>query len=93
MRFLSVDRRIALIEQRWGISVGKHILTDCYKRNGVTHRQAKVGTRLSIAKERALLTERIAFARKLLRWMQTNTPLIFFDETTFQIWVKPGKTW
>ena len=46
------------------------------------------------AYERRIELERIAFARKLdTLQRQHNDQLLFMDQTTFQIWPKPSKTW
>ena len=94
MRFLSLARRVELIRREYGVSLGVDLLSAIYKRNGVRYLQAKKKKRTTPAHEARLEQERIVFARKL-DGLQRNCgrDLIYMDQTTFQIWPKPSKTW
>ena len=63
MRFLSLTRRLPIINRKWGVELKLHLLRDIYKRHGISHRQAKVHTRLSEAREATLADQRELFAR------------------------------
>ena len=94
MRFLSLPRRRELIMREYGVYFGKHALRRLYKRNGISFKQAKSKRRLEPAREQRYELERIAFARKLHGLQQTCADqIIYLDQTTFQIWPKPVKTW
>ena len=64
-----------------------------YKRNGVKYLQAKKARRVTSAHEARLELERVDFANRIHTLEQQGEGLIYFDETTFQIWPKPTRTW
>ena len=45
MRFLSLKRRVVLIQQRYGITVNPSTLRNLYRRKKVTYRSAKKAIR------------------------------------------------
>ena len=94
MRFLSLARRTELIRREQGIELAPRTLATMYKRNGVKYLQAKKAKRLSSAHEFRIEQERIAFARKLDGLLREDpAQVVYMDQTTFQIWPKPTKTW
>ena len=95
MRFLSLAKRVPLIEAKYGRRIGPKTLMKLYKRNGVRCRQAKKITRAPDSAEARLEAERVAFARKLqgLKDEGAGDQLIYMDETTFMVWNKPTRTW
>ena len=95
MRFLPLRRRVELIRREHGIEIGASGLGKMYRRHGVKYLQAKVVKRLGNAHEARLEQQRIAFARKLssLQEQRRGDRIIYMDETTFQIWPKPSRTW
>ena len=49
--------------------------------------------RLSEEREHKLIKERIAFARRLNNLMSRDADICYMDETTFNIWDPPKRTW
>lgn len=96
LRFLSIKRRAALLTKRFRIRILPKTLDRIYRRNKVSYRQAKKETRLSDERELQLMHERNQFAirlKKLIEQGRGQDGLIYMDETTFQLWEKPKKTW
>ena len=55
MRFLSMEKRSVLIEQRYGVRVPAKSLALIYSRNKVSYRKPKKATRISEAHEARLM--------------------------------------
>ena len=66
MRFLSLERRVKMIHERFGIVIPASSLSLIYSRNRVSYRKAKKATRISEAKEARLMRERADFAKRLI---------------------------
>ena len=64
-----------------------------YKKNNIAYKQPGKTNRLSEEREKALVHERILFARRLKRLIDKGADICYMDETTFNIWDPPKRTW
>ena len=94
MRYLPMRERARKCKERFGLArcTGGAVM-HCYKSNGVSYKKPGKVNRLSEERELRLMQERIAFARKLQRLIDRGADVCYLDETTFNIWDAPKRTW
>ena len=64
-----------------------------YKKRGVKYLMARFEERMTLTKQQLLIQERIDFAKKLKSLEEAKADVIHMDETSFNVWQKPGRTW
>jgi transposase len=94
-RFTSLRYRCSKILQLFGYKIEARQLTRIYKRMGITYQRTKTVYKASLKRQDFRLTERKLFARKLTSLMIQGKPIIFADESSYNLWTRPriNKTW
>ena len=64
-----------------------------YHNNNASYKKPGKANRISDERELDLIHERIAFARKIQRLIDRGADLCYMDETSFNIWDPPKRTW
>ena len=85
-----MQQRCILIEKDFGLKLSLKGLQQFYERNGV--RYLAVGYIYSQAIRRS--TEAVeAFAMRLAKTIAEGVPLLYFDEASFNLWLRNRRTW
>jgi transposase len=86
---LSLDKRVKLLAQM-GVHVRPHTLSLFYRRHKVTYRVVKY----EFSRARKVpLTEIQSFVVDLARRIERNQNIVYFDETSCNMWMRKRYTW
>jgi len=74
----------------FGVSLSKTGLSSFYVRNGVKYRTVGYLYSQSLARGTAVMEN---FAVRLAKVILAETPLVYFDEASFNLWLRNRRSW
>ena len=86
-------RRVLIIKQKFDIEISKQNLFVVYRRNCITFRCGSKQWRRDDVAQAALDEERRDFAVQLQALKQAGAPIVYFDESSFNVWNVNVRTW
>ena len=87
---LNLEQRCLMVRENFGVSLSQKGLQKFYIRNQVKYRAVGYLYSQSLARGTAAAE---SFAVKLAKVIQSGTPLVYFDEASFNLWLRNRKTW
>jgi len=87
---LGLETRCILLDSAKGIKVSWQVLRNFYIRHGVKYLFSNYAYQQSLAVKRSAILD---FALELAQLIQDDKVLIYFDETTLNMWMRGRKTW
>ena len=88
----SLSKRCALINEKFNKEISRVTLAKYYKKNRVKHIKPDY-TIYTDKKDQEIHQERLLFVQQLLEYYRQNTEIIYIDESTTNLWIKPGRLW
>ena len=85
-----LEERCTLLEISQGVRVSWQVLRNFYRKNGVRYLFGNYAYQQSLAVKRSTILD---FALELAQMIKENKAIVFFDESSFNMWMRPRKTW
>ena len=85
-----LEDRCALLETSKGVKVSWQVLRNFYKRHGVRYLFGNYAYQQSLAVKRSLVLD---FSVELAQLISDDKVIAYFDESAFNMWIRPRKTW
>ena len=89
----SLESRVLLIEQRFGVKISAHHLWEVYRRNKVRFVKPQYSYFRKEAKKDDLNEEQQRVSMEMAQLMARGKHLIYVDESSFHQWLVPSRAW
>jgi transposase len=86
----TLAERCATLRQHYGVDIGWWALRYFYRKHGVRNLSTNFAYRQSLAADPADVR---AFAVRLAELVDSREPLVYFDESSFHMWLRRSRTW
>ena len=89
---LSLDARCNILKEKYGIQMSRYTLANCY-------RELKIGylkihsSFYSARSEEQTVELRVAYIKKIFKYMMEGREIVYMDETSTDCWAKRSKIW
>ena len=89
---LSLEARCGLIKEKYGIEMSRYTLANCYKELNIGY--LKIHSSFYSARSEETMVElRVAFIKKIFKYMMEGREIVYMDETSTDCWATRSKIW
>jgi len=89
---LSLEARCEILKEKYGIGMSRFTLANCYKKLNIGY--LKIHSSFYSARSEEQMVElRVAFIKKIFKFMMEGREIVYMDETSTDCWATRSKIW